>query len=72
MDEDVKGNQMHQVCCVCGIEYGVKPPFDDRITHGLCRRCLPNELRRIKKEMAAFERALTAQEKEITYSPTAI
>jgi predicted nucleic acid-binding Zn ribbon protein len=45
---------MHRVCCVCGIEYGVKPPFDDRVTHGLCRRCLPRELKRIKKEMAAL------------------
>jgi hypothetical protein len=45
---------MRRVCCVCGIEYGVKPPFDDRVTHGLCRRCLPIELRRLKKELAAF------------------
>jgi hypothetical protein len=63
---------MHRVCCVCGIEYGMKPPEDDRVTHGLCRCCLPNELRRIKKEMAALERALTAQEQEVTYLPTVI
>jgi hypothetical protein len=55
---------MHQICCVCGIEYGVKPPLDDRITHGLCRRCLPNELRRIKKEMAVLKMALAGYEQK--------
>jgi hypothetical protein len=64
---------MHRVCCVCGIEYGVKPPFDDRITHGLCRRCLPAELRRIKKELAALNKMLsTASEQKNTYSVSAI
>jgi NMD protein affecting ribosome stability and mRNA decay len=55
---------MHRVCCVCGIEYGVKPPFDDRVTHGLCRRCLPAELKRIKKKMAALESLATGSEQK--------
>ena len=59
---------MHQVCCVCGIEYGVKPPDDDRVTHGLCRKCLPVELKRIKKELAALKTALTEVEEKNTYS----
>jgi hypothetical protein len=59
---------MHQVCCVCGTEYGVKPPFDDRVTHGLCRNCLPVELKRIKKELAALKTALTEVEEKNTYS----
>ena len=59
---------MHRVCCVCGIEYGVKPPFDDRVTHGLCRRCLPVELKRIKKEMAALESLATrSKQKNSSY-----
>jgi len=63
---------MRRVCCVCGIEYGVKPPFDDRITHGLCHRCLPAELRRIKKELAAVKMDPTVSEQKNTYSGAAI
>ncbi len=63
---------MHRVCCVCGIEYGVKPPFNDRVTHGLCRRRLPAELRRIKKELAAHTVDPTALKEKNTYSVSAI
>jgi hypothetical protein len=63
---------MHRVCCVCGIEYGVKPPFDDRIAHGLCQRCLPVELKRIRKELAALKMVHAAPEQEDTYSVSAI
>ena len=63
---------MHQVCCVCGIEYGVKPPDDDRVTHGLCRRCLPAELKRIRKELAAFKMVLAEVEQKNKYSVVAI
>jgi NMD protein affecting ribosome stability and mRNA decay len=63
---------MHRVCCVCGIEHGVKPPFDDRVTHGLCRRCLPAELKRIKKEMAALQSIPTGSERENTSYEAAI
>jgi hypothetical protein len=57
---------MRRVCCVCGIEYGVKPPFDNRVTHGLCRRCLPRELRRIRKELAAHNMDASASEQKNT------
>jgi hypothetical protein len=63
---------VHRVCCVCGIEYGLKPPDDDSITHGLCRSCLPNELDRIKKELAALKMLPTALEQKNTYSESAI
>jgi len=63
---------MHRVCCVCGIEYGVKPPDDDRITHGLCHRCLPVEQRRIKKELAAYKMDPTDLEQKNTYSASTI
>jgi NMD protein affecting ribosome stability and mRNA decay len=55
---------MHRVCCVCGIEYGVKPPFDDRVTHGLCPRCLPGELKRIKKEIGALKSIPSGREQK--------
>jgi hypothetical protein len=63
---------MHRVCWVCGIEYGEKSPKDDRITHGLCRRCLPNELRRIKKELSALKTVSTYSEQKNTYSGAGI
>jgi hypothetical protein len=51
----------------------VKPPFDDRTAKALCRRCLPAELRRIKKELAALNKMLlTSPEKKNTYSVSAI
>jgi hypothetical protein len=63
---------LHQVCCVCGIEYGIKPPDDDRITHGLCPCCLPVELKRIKNELAAFKMVLAEVEQKNGYSVSAI
>ena len=63
---------MRRVCCVCGIEYGVKPPDDDRITHGLCRTCLPAELKRIRKEPAALKKVLTEVEEKNKYTVAAI
>jgi hypothetical protein len=46
----------------------VKPPNDDRVTHGLCPRCLQAELKRIKKELAALTTAPTEVEEKNTYS----
>ena len=63
---------MRQVCCVCGIEYGEKPPNDDRVTHGLCPGCLPVELGKMKKEMAASKIVSTDSEQENTCSVSAI
>ena len=63
---------MRRACCVCGIEYGVKPPMDDRITHGLCSRCLPRELKRIKKELAAHNMDPNLLEQKNTCSASAI
>jgi len=63
---------LHQVCCVCGIEYGVKPPDDDRITHGLRPYCLPAELKRIKHELAALKMVLAEVEQKNGYSVSAI
>jgi hypothetical protein len=63
---------MRLVYCVCGIEYGVKAPDDDRITHGLGRSCLPNELKRIKKELTAFKMVPTEAEQKNTYSASTI
>jgi hypothetical protein len=65
-------DKMHQVCCVCGIEYGVKPPDDDHITHGLCHRRLPVELRGIKKALAALKMLPTSPEQKNTYPVSAI
>jgi len=51
---------MRRVCCVCGHRVrGVKPPEDDHVTHGLCRRCLAAELKRIRKELAALKMILS-------------
>ena len=63
---------MRRVCCVCGIEYGVKPPDEDRIIHGLCRSCLPAELKRIKKELAALKIVAAGSEQKNAYFLPAI
>ncbi len=40
---------MRQVCCSCGILYGIKPPLeDDSETHGFCLECFDGELEKIK------------------------
>ena len=51
-----KGDRnMNCVCYICGSQYRTKAPFDDhQISHGLCERCFPNELMRMKREVAAF------------------
>jgi hypothetical protein len=63
---------VHRVCCVCGIEYGVKSPDDDRVTHGFCLLCLQKELKRTRKEIAVLKTALTDVEEKNTYSLAAI
>jgi len=47
---------MFQICYVCKICYGVKPPLnDDSETHGICPKCYPAELERIEKDLEKKE-----------------
>ena len=40
---------MRRVCCVCGIMFGLKEPFDDDSeTHGLCPECFKIEMAKIE------------------------
>ena len=56
---------MHQVCCGCSVEYGVKPPSGDRVTRSMCIRSLPNEVGKIRMEMAALKALPTGWVKKI-------
>ena len=39
---------MRRVCCVCGIMFGFKEPFDlDEETHGYCPECFRVEMAKL-------------------------
>ena len=41
---------MKQICCVCKVQYGTKPPFDnDEETHGFCPECYKLEMKKIQR-----------------------
>jgi hypothetical protein len=47
---------MRQICCVCGIQYGIKEPLDrDEETHGFCPECYKVQMKKIEKEMGKKE-----------------
>jgi hypothetical protein len=51
---------MRQICCRCGILYGIKEPIeDDSETHGLCEECFPLEMKKIEGELASVDSLLT-------------
>lgn len=46
---------MRQVCYVCKKQYGVKLPLDnDSVTHGICKKCFPGELKRLEHEKKEY------------------
>jgi hypothetical protein len=48
---------MYCHCYICGLQYRIKPPFDnDQVTHGLCQDCFPKEMERLKKELVAIKK----------------
>jgi len=54
---------MRQICCYCGLLYGVKEPYDlDEETHGICPWCLPDILKNIEIELAQIEESQTIPE----------
>jgi hypothetical protein len=49
---------MYCQCYICGIQYRIKPPFeDDSVTHGLCDPCFNVEIKRLEKWSAARKKA---------------
>lgn len=45
-----EGEEMIQICYICRKKYGEKWPFDNRgETSGICPKCLPGELEKLRK-----------------------
>ena len=48
---------MERVCYCCKKTYGHKPPHDNPDkSHGLCETCMPLELDRVRREIAALKK----------------
>jgi hypothetical protein len=44
----MRKNMIRQ-CCICGVVYGEKEPFEDKsVTHGLCKKCLKIEMKKLE------------------------
>ncbi len=44
----MRKNMIRQ-CCICGVVYGEKEPFEDKsVTHGLCKKCFKREMKKLE------------------------